>query len=263
MTYEKDPFDFENIPDFAMQPARGAEEYNDKPPREANKRYDASVYEKILHQPAKYPLNEEKKEVQPVIEEEELVEETGTEQEELAQETGMELEELTQETGMELEELAQETGIELEESSEEVATELVPEEIPVFQPSTVPEPQPVLAPGPQTVPPPKVVPIKVIPVFGSLISSKLKLVDIKKKPQIRIFIEEDILVPDVKPDLASIISMDGNIKLSEKEIHTSQFDTDTIKITGDLIIQTLYIPEIVDGEPMVAIESRLPFKNET
>ncbi|HVI40430.1 MAG TPA: SPOCS domain-containing protein, partial [Anaerovoracaceae bacterium] len=91
-----------------------------------------------------------------------------------------------------------------------------------------------------------------------------KLVDMKKKEPLRAAIEEDILVPDVKPDLARILAMDGKIKLSEKEIHTGQSGTERVRISGDLILQTLYVPEhMVDGEPIVAIESRIPFKNET
>ncbi|HHU17193.1 MAG TPA: DUF3794 domain-containing protein, partial [Clostridiales bacterium] len=110
---------------------------------------------------------------------------------------------------------------------------------------------------------PKSAPPKIVPVIGNTISSKLKLVDMKNKTPLRITIEEDILVPDIKPDMAQILAMDGNIKLSEKDIHTGQLETDTLRISGDLTLQTLYIPERAsDGEPIVAIESKIPFKNE-
>ncbi|MGI6747078.1 MAG: SPOCS domain-containing protein [Anaerovoracaceae bacterium] len=110
---------------------------------------------------------------------------------------------------------------------------------------------------------PKSTPPKNVPVIGNTISSKLKLVDMKNKTPLRITIEEDILVPDIKPDMAQILAMDGNIKLSEKDIHTGQLETDTLRISGDLTLQTLYIPERAsDGEPIVAIESKIPFKNE-
>lgn len=242
MTYEKDPFELENIPDFAMQPARGAEEYNNQyMPREARERYDASVYEKILHRPANMQFKEETKEVQPVIQQEEVLQETTVEQE------------VT-------EELEATVNLETSVEPEAITDNEDHEEVNIMEPETIP----VMAPSPQPAPLPKAVPIKVVPVIGSLISSNVKLVDIKKKPQIRIFIEEDILVPDVKPDLASIISMDGKIKLTEKEIHTSQAESETIKISGDLVIQTVYIPDTLpDGESMISIDSRIPFKSET
>lgn len=114
---------------------------------------------------------------------------------------------------------------------------------------------------PNTIP--KAMPTKILPVTGSLLSSHLKLVDMKKKPEFRVYLEEDILVPDVKPDLAQILSMDGRVSLSEREIHTGQSEVDKIRIVGELGLKTLYRPEdLVNGEPVVAIESKLPFKNE-
>jgi hypothetical protein len=129
--------------------------------------------------------------------------------------------------------------------------------IPVF---SKPTPKPIFQP----VFVPKTAPSKIVPIIGSTMSSKLKLVDMKRKEPVRITIEEDILVPDVKPDLARILAMDGKIKLSEREIHTGQAGADRIRITGDMTLQTLYVPEhIVEGEPIVAIESKVPFRNET
>ncbi len=110
----------------------------------------------------------------------------------------------------------------------------------------------------------KTAPTKVVPTVGNLVSSKLKLVDMKQKSPLRMTLEEDILVPDVKPDLARILAMDGNLRLAEREIHTGQVEADTVRIMGDLILQTLYVPEhVTDEEPMIAIESKIPFKNET
>lgn len=118
--------------------------------------------------------------------------------------------------------------------------------------------RPVLQPTPV----PKAVPVKA-PVVGSLMSSKLKLVDMKQKAPLRMNLEEDILVPDVKPDLARILTMDGKVKLSDREIHTGQTETDSVRLTGDLLLQTLYVPETnAEGDPIVAIESKIPFKND-
>ncbi|MDD4564622.1 MAG: DUF3794 domain-containing protein [Eubacteriales bacterium] len=111
---------------------------------------------------------------------------------------------------------------------------------------------------------PKSTPPKIVPVIGSMMSSKLNMVDMKTKAPIRIVIEEDILVPDIKPDMARILAMDGQIRLNDKDIHTGQSEKDTVRISGDLTLQTLYIPEnLSDGEPIVAIETKIPFKNES
>jgi hypothetical protein len=137
----------------------------------------------------------------------------------------------------------------MEEAAEEAVEEAVAETVfrPVFQPVFVP----------------KTIPAKIVPMAGNTISSKLKLTDMKKKEPLRIAIEEDILVPDVKPDLARILAMNGKVKPSEREIHIGQAGTERIRIAGDLILQTLYVPEhMTEAEPIVAIESRIPFKNE-
>ena len=54
MTYEKDPFEFEGIPDFALQPAKGEDEYNfHYIPRGATSRFDPAAYERVLHESVK------------------------------------------------------------------------------------------------------------------------------------------------------------------------------------------------------------------
>lgn len=110
---------------------------------------------------------------------------------------------------------------------------------------------------------PVVSPIRIIPMTGNVITSSLNVMDIKDKAKARIYIEEDLLVPDIKPDLSEILSMDGKIKLAEREMKLGQNGAETIKIMGDLIVQTLYIPESgLDKEPMISIESRVPFKSD-
>jgi hypothetical protein len=50
MTFKKDPFEFEEIPDYALQPAKEADEYNfHYVPRGATGRFDPAAYEKVLH----------------------------------------------------------------------------------------------------------------------------------------------------------------------------------------------------------------------
>lgn len=321
MTFKKDPFEFEEIPDYALQPAKEADEYNfHYVPRGATSRFDPAAYEKVLHDSVKQAAeNAEQPEMldvqadkvpdsfgeaateffPPTMEEnltaayavhEETVESvtiSEAENEAFAEAeavTDVETEavaDVETEAVAEVEVEAMET---IEEAPEEILVETssspeveelaeimkaveneFPEAVkeaeafPIFsRPAAAARPvfQPVFVP--------KTVPAKIVPTIGSTMSSKLKLVDMKKREPVRMTIEEDILVPDVKPDLARILAMDGKIKLSDREIHTGQTQTDRVRIYGDLILQTLYVPEhMVDGEPIVAIESRIPFKNET
>ena len=284
MTYEKDPFNLEEIPDYALQPAKEADEYNfHYVPRGAAGRFDPAAYEKILHDSVRQTAeNEEPSELldvqgdagaaepEAVFVWNEAVPDESVAQEEPAEETIAEApEETIAEAPTEtIEEASAETveeapaeipeAIETFEEAEE-AVELLEEEdeaAPVF---STPTPHPVFQP----VFVPKTVPAKITPMKGSTVSDKLKLVDMKRKEPVRMTIDEDILVPDVKPDLERILAMEGKIRLSERELHTGQAETDRVKITGDIVLQTLYVPEhMVDGEPIVSIESKIPFKNE-
>jgi hypothetical protein len=293
MTIEKDPFELEGIPDYALQPAKEADEYNfHYVPRGAS-RFDPAAYEKVLHDSVKQAAEEEPSELLDIREDKaadsfetsaeffpQAMEEIlpaafeAAEAEEAASAAGEEtaeaaidepvleqaaMEEAVMEEVME-EPAAAEAETDAVETFEEAAAEIPEAEdgISVFSKPAAGRPvfQPVFVP--------KTVPAKIVPMVGSTISSKLKLTDMKKKEPLRITIEEDILVPDIKPDLARILAMAGKVKLSEREIHAGQAGTDRIRIAGDLILQTLYVPEhMVDGEPIVSIESRIPFKNET
>lgn len=102
-----------------------------------------------------------------------------------------------------------------------------------------------------------------VPVAGSLITNELKMTDIREKAETRVYIEEDILVPDTKEDLASILSMTGKVSLSDSEIRIGQLSQDSVKVTGEVELHTLYIPENYAGEHhIINIQSRIPFKTE-
>ena len=291
MTYEKDPFEFEGIPDFALQPAKDADEYNfHYIPRGATSRFDPAAYERVLHESARQAAEiEEEPEILDIqaaetsVSLEETIE-TGFEElipvafdvpedipsgvMEAAVEVNGETVEAAEEeikdeveaaADMKEEEIFDEATV--EQFSETLAAETVDyeDETPGAYFAAVSIPRPVFKP----VIVPKTTPPKSVPVAGSLISSKLKLVDMKQKAPIRVFIEEDILVPDVKPDMARILAITGKMKLAEKEIHTGQTETNSVRLLGDLILQTLYVPEhSADGEPVISIESKIPFKSE-
>ncbi|MDO4351802.1 MAG: hypothetical protein Q4D00_01550, partial [Clostridia bacterium] len=70
--------------------------------------------------------------------------------------------------------------------------------------------------------------VKIIPLSQNSSFSKMKITDVRDKMPERVYIEEDILVPDVKPDLLSVLAMDAAVKISEKEIQTGQSGEETL-----------------------------------
>lgn len=132
------------------------------------------------------------------------------------------------------------------------------------------ETAPVLAPSisdPPTVEPviakPDPEPVKITPLANSSVYNDLQITTVAQKLETKVFIEEDILVPDVKPDLISILSMDGKAILASKEIQVGQGEEEGVRVTGEVALQTVYLPENKqDGEPIAIIQSRLPFKTD-
>ena len=103
----------------------------------------------------------------------------------------------------------------------------------------------------------------IIPKDEDVITNDLKMTDIREKEEKRIFIEEDILVPDTKEDLASILSMTGNVKLHNPEIRIDKTTEGTVPIAGEVELHTLYLPERYKGEHhIINIQSRVAFKND-
>ncbi|MFV0516184.1 MAG: SPOCS domain-containing protein [Aminipila sp.] len=103
----------------------------------------------------------------------------------------------------------------------------------------------------------------IVPAPGTLMTNELKMTDIREKPEIKVYVEEDILVPDTKEDLASILSMTGKARLSDSEIRITQPGQDLVKVNGEIDLHTLYIPENYEGEHhIINIQSRLPFKTD-
>ncbi len=93
----------------------------------------------------------------------------------------------------------------------------------------------------------------------------LKTIDfteIYNEKPVRIYLEEDILVPDIKPDLASILSMSGVISTGEREIKTGMNSEHAVSVSGDIDLKTIYMPEKKCDEPVISVQSRIPFRAE-
>lgn len=101
-----------------------------------------------------------------------------------------------------------------------------------------------------------------IPLEHLLMVNDLKFTEIREDKKTRIYLEEDILVPDIKPDLAGILSMDVTVRCKDKEIKSSQKGEDHLRVNGEIALETVYLPEKASGESLVTIHSRLPFKTD-
>ena len=70
--------------------------------------------------------------------------------------------------------------------------------------------------------------------------------------------EEDILVPDTKPDMREILLMDAGCDIMPTEKKVSPKTDDLLNITGTLTIQTIYAAESEEKEPF-SITSKVPY----
>lgn len=101
------------------------------------------------------------------------------------------------------------------------------------------------------------------PITKEAIYSPVQRTNILRGPEVTIVIEEDVLVPDIKPDLKEILIMEGCCNLSTHEADTTNKKDEYINISGQLILQTLYVPEKSDGLcPIISIETKIPFKEQ-
>lgn len=71
--------------------------------------------------------------------------------------------------------------------------------------------------------------------------------------------EEDILVPDTKPDMREILLMDAQADIMPAEKKVSPKTDDLLNLTGTITIQTIYDSEEEEKEP-ISITSKVPYK---
>ena len=74
----------------------------------------------------------------------------------------------------------------------------------------------------------------IVPVAGNAIYTPVQVTNITEKPKTVITIEEDILVPDTKPDLREILLIDGSPRLSSREIDRINKTDDYIGLSGEV-----------------------------
>ena len=269
MEYKKDFLDGEKIPDFALQPAKPASTF------------DPTVYDKLFESMRQRATTEEQEQAQAVVAE------VPTEVPEVQPVVAQEPTELP-----EAEPVVAQAPTELPEAEPGVAeapTELpeaepvlaeTPIEAPVAEPvvAELPEVEPVIAEIPtdsheEPVAPVAVVvpvhmPQKPLPVIAETVadrqqSKKVRYTDFRKRNPVIIHVEEDILIPDTKPDMAQMLSVEGTCQLAERNVSTGAHGIQSIRVTGDLKAQALYRAENDQEEPIiVSLDTKLLFRED-
>ena len=99
------------------------------------------------------------------------------------------------------------------------------------------------------------------PITTDALYTPVEITNITEGSCLNIVLEEDILVPDIKPDLKEILIMDGSCNLSTREIFASDIREEYINLTGKVHLQTIYLPEKPSKQcPLVSISTTIPFK---
>ena len=103
----------------------------------------------------------------------------------------------------------------------------------------------------------------ITPVGKEAVYTEVQLTNISQKPKTMITIEEDILVPDTKPDLARILLIDGTPRPSNRRLGPVEKGEDSLSLSGEIELQTLYLPEKQEGaETVISVQTRVPFQEQ-
>ena len=102
-----------------------------------------------------------------------------------------------------------------------------------------------------------------IPITQGAVYTPVRVTGISEKPKTTILVEEDILVPDTRPDMKEILQVSGKVRLASREFAASGKNEDSISLSGDVELQTLYVPEktAVHG-PVVSVGNRITFREQ-
>ena len=104
---------------------------------------------------------------------------------------------------------------------------------------------------------------KLEPISSGAIYTPIEVTNVLDGQRLSFIIEEDILVPDIKPDLREILIMEGTASLSARELNGPTTKDEYTTLAGELCLQSLYCPEKPNPLcPIVSIESKIPFKEQ-
>ncbi len=101
------------------------------------------------------------------------------------------------------------------------------------------------------------------PITQGAVYSPVQVTNILERSRTTIIVEEDLLVPDTRPDLKEILDISGKVHLSSRELGPFAKSEDSVPISGEIELQTLYLPEkaSVCG-PVIATSSRITFREQ-
>lgn len=92
---------------------------------------------------------------------------------------------------------------------------------------------------------------------GEVLRDMIRFTNINERPPLQAFFEEDVLVPDIKPDVARIGASRVIPRLAEKESYGG-----SIRLGGDLYLEVVYTPSASGESPAEVVSVRIPFRHE-
>ena len=104
-------------------------------------------------------------------------------------------------------------------------------------------------------------PDRLIPADGDLRSSRLRITELYRRQLPVMTIEEDVLVPDVEPDLEQIINIDARPEITSHDVYRAPNGRNMYRIGGAVSVSTLYVP-VADSGELVSITSQIRFRRE-
>lgn len=86
---------------------------------------------------------------------------------------------------------------------------------------------------------------------------KLDLSQLHMNDTTQILVEGDVIVPDVKPDIAAILQTDADAVVVKKERSQGK-----LMLTGTIFLKILYVPEGTEGDAVKSINTKFDFTDE-
>ncbi|MDO4552216.1 MAG: DUF3794 domain-containing protein, partial [Bacillota bacterium] len=127
-------------------------------------------------------------------------------------------------------------------------------------------PAPATAPADHAPAPvylPKVPPQRPLSPDSRQQTGVLEYTDYHCRQPLRILVEEDILVPDTKPDLMELLSTAAWPELTETRFFSGSSGLNSLKLSGVLLLQLLYVGQTRQGQESISsLETKLSFRDE-
>lgn len=105
-------------------------------------------------------------------------------------------------------------------------------------------------------------PVKLTSAESDLRSTRLRLTESKVYRLPEFQLEEDMLVPDTRPDLEKIVCMTAEPEISSCETFVRQDEKAVIRVSGSFKIFTLYLPS-GERRRLISVNNSIPFRYES